>query len=341
MARPSIAAVPVLTLDEINQLAYRALTGSGANDLQAGPTARSIADAEAEGIRNVGLAYLPTYCEHLRVGKVNGLANPRVVQQVGSTVRVDADLGFAHPAFLRGLDALSPVAEGLGIAALAITHSYSAGVLGWFVDLIAQKGLVGLGFANASPSIAPWGGKVPLFGTNPMALAAPRLDARPVVIDLATSATARVNVMEAAASGTQIPSDWALDADGQPTTDAAAGLAGSIAPVGGAKGYGLALMVELLAAGVTGSNWSFETSSLTDNEGGPPDIGQLFIAINPARLGGSKWQPRLDGLTKEIESQGDTRLPGDRRHAARERAEQSGVEVPDELVDLIEKYASP
>jgi (2R)-3-sulfolactate dehydrogenase (NADP+) len=333
--------VPLLTLGEINQLAYRALTGSGANDLQAGPTARSIADAEAEGIRNVGLAYLPTYCEHLRVGKVNGLANPRVVQQVGSTVRVDADLGFAHPAFLRGLDALSPVAEGLGIAALAITHSYSAGVLGWFVDLIARKGLVGLGFANASPSIAPWGGKVPLFGTNPMALAAPRLDDRPVVIDLATSATARVNVMEAAASGTSIPSDWALDADGQPTTDAAAGLAGSIAPVGGAKGYGLALMVELLAAGVTGSNWSFETSSLTDNEGGPPDIGQLFIAISPARLGGSKWQPRLDALTKEIESQGDTRLPGARRHAARERAEESGVEVPDELVDLIEKYASP
>ena len=333
--------MPVLTLDQINQLAYRALTGSGANDLQAVPTARSIADAEAEGIRNVGLAYLPTYCEHLRVGKVNGLANPRVVYQAGSTVRVDADLGFAHPAFLRGLDALVPIAEALGIAALSITHSYSAGVLGWFVDLIARRGLVGLGFANASPSIAPWGGKAPLFGTNPLALAAPRAGVPPVVIDMATSATARVNVMEAAASGTPIPPDWAFDVEGRPTTDAAAGLAGSIAPVGGAKGYGLALIVELLAAGVTGSNWSFQTSSLTDNDGGPPDIGQLFIAISPAKLGGPTWTARLEELTDEIESQGSARLPGDRRHEARALAEQSGVEVPAELVSLIEKYASP
>lgn len=327
-------------LDEINVLANRALTGSGANDIQAKPTARSIADAEAEGIRNVGLAYLPTYCEHLRVGKVNGLAKPRVVHQAGSSVLVDADLGFAHPAFQRGLDSLVPVAEALGIAALSVIHSYSAGVLGWFVDLIAQRGLVGLGFANASPSIAPWGGKAPLFGTNPIALAAPRVGARPVVIDMATSATARVNVMEAAASGTPIPPEWALDAEGRPTADAAAGLAGSIAPVGGAKGYGLALMVELLAAGVTGSNWSFQTSSLTDNDGGPPDIGQLFIAINPAKLGGSKWPSRLEELTSEVESQGNARLPGDRRHQARDLAERSGVDVPDDLLTLIEKYAS-
>ena len=332
--------MPVLTLEQVNQLAYRALTGSGANDVQADPTARSITDAEAEGIRNVGLAYLPTYCEHLRIGKVNGRASPRVVHQAGSTVLVDADLGFAHPAFLRGFDGLVPVAEALGIAALSITHSYSAGVLGWFVDLIARRGLVALGFANASPSIAPWGGRAPVFGTNPMAMAVPRAGSGPVVIDLATSATARVNVMEAAARGTPIPPEWALDAEGKPTTDAAAGLAGSMAPVGGAKGYGLALIVELLAAGVTGSNWSFQASSLTDNEGGPPDIGQLFIAINPARLGATNWLLRLEELTSEIESQEGARLPGDRRHQARALAERSGVSVPAELVTLIEKYAS-
>ena len=333
--------MPVLTLDEVNQLALRALTGSGANDFQASPTARSIADAEAEGIRNVGLAYLPTYCEHLRVGKVNGRAKPRIVHQAGSAIRVDADLGFAHAAFLAGLGSLTAVADAQGIAALSLVHSYSAGVLGWFVDLIAQEDLVAIGFANASPSIAPWGGTAPLFGTNPIALAAPRSGTRPLVIDMATSATARVNVMEAAARGTPIPPGWALDAEGRSTTDPTAGLAGSIAPVGGAKGYGLALMVELLAAGVTGSNWSFQTSSLTDNEGGPPDIGQLFIAINPARFGGSNWQSRLEELTTEIQAQENARLPGDRRLQARDQAEKSGVEVPAELLALIEKYTSP
>ena len=333
--------MPSQTLDQIYELAYAALTGSGASHLQADPTARSIADAEAEGIRNVGLAYLPTYCEHLRVGKVNGRANPRLVFQSGSAVRVDADLGFAHPAFLAGLGSFVPVAEAQGIAAMALTHSYSAGVLGWFVDLLARRGLVALGFANASPSIAPWGGRVPLFGTNPMAMAAPREGHPPLVIDMATSATARVNVMEAAARGQPIPSDWALDKEGRPTTDPAAALAGSIAPSGGAKGYGLALMVELLAAGVTGSNWSFQTPSLTDNEGGPPDIGQFFIAINPARFGASRWTERIEELANQIEGQDSVRLPGERRHIARERAAESGVEVPAQLLTLVKKYASP
>ena len=333
--------MPSQTLDQIYELAYAALTGSGASHLQADPTARSIADAEAEGIRNVGLAYLPTYCEHLRVGKVNGRANPRIVFQAGSAIRVDADLGFAHPAFLVGFGSLVPIAEAQGIAAMALTHSYSAGVLGWFVDLLARRGLVALGFANASPSIAPWGGRVPLFGTNPLAMASPRTEGPPLVIDMATSATARVNVMEAAARGEPIPADWALDNEGRPTTNAASALAGSIAPMGGAKGYGLALMVELLAAGVTGSNWSFQTSSLTDNDGGPPDIGQFFIAINPARFGASKWTERFEELTLQIENEDSVRLPGDRRHIARESAAESGVEVPAELLTLIKEYASP
>ena len=332
--------MPTLTLDQIYELAYAALTGSGASDLQADPTARSIADAEAEGIRNVGLAYLPTYCEHLRVGKVNGRANPRIVYQAGSAIRVDADLGFAHPAFLVGLLSFVPVAEAQGIAAMALNHSYSAGVLGWFVDLLARRGLVALGFANASPSIAPWGGRVPLFGTNPMALASPREGDAPLVIDMATSATARVNVMEAAALGAPIPAGWALDNEGRPTTDAASALAGSIAPMGGVKGYGLALMVELLAAGVTGSNWSFQTSSLTDNDGGPPDIGQLFIAINPAPFGGSRLTERFQDLALRIADQESVRLPGERRHYARERAAQSGVEVSAELLSLVKEYAS-
>ena len=110
--------------------------------------------------------------------------------------------------------------------------------------------------------------------------------------------------------------------------------------MGGAKGYGLALMVELLAAGVTGSNWSYQTSSLTDNDGGPPDIGQFFIAINPAQFGASRWTERFEELALQIENQVSVRLPGERRHIARERAAESGVEVPAELLALIKEYAS-
>ena len=135
---------------------------------------------------------------------------------------------------------------------LAIARSYSAGVVGWFVERLAQRGLVALAFANSSASIAPWGGSKALFGTNPLGFAAPRPNGPPIVVDMASSATARVNIVQAANRGEAVPPGWVFDSQGKPTTDPKALLAGgSVGPLGGPKGYGLALMVALLAAGLT------------------------------------------------------------------------------------------
>ena len=176
--------------------------------------AQSVREAEAEGIRNVGLGYLPIYCEHLRCGKVKGDAVPRLIEAAPAVLRVDAANGFCHPAFLLALPRFVAMAEASGIAALAITRSYSAGVVGWFVERLAERGFVGLAFANASASIAPWGGSKPLFGTNPIGFAAPRLNGPPVVVDMASSATARVNIVQAAARGEAVPLGWVFDTEG-------------------------------------------------------------------------------------------------------------------------------
>jgi (2R)-3-sulfolactate dehydrogenase (NADP+) len=329
-----------LGLADVYDLSLAALCGSGASPEQASPVAQSIRDAEAEGIRNVGLGYLPIYCEHLRCGKIRGDAVPALSEMAPAMLRVDARHGFCHPAFLFALQRFVTMANAQGVAALAIAHSYSAGVVGWFVTKLAEQGLVGLAFANASASIAPWGGRKAMFGTNPVGFAAPRKGHPPIVVDMASSATARVNIVQAATRGEQVPPGWVFDSEGKPTTDPKALLAGgSVGPLGGAKGYGLALMVDILAAGLTGSSFSREASPFGNNEGGPPDVGQLFIALSPRLTGGDTMAERLEELAAAVEAQPGARLPGDKRHDARRKAEREGVDVPEDLVAKLEGYA--
>jgi len=325
----------VLSLYQIERLSVAALTRCGASELQAGATARAVRAAEAEGIRNVGLGYLPLYCSHLLCAKVIGTAVPQVADVDGSTLRVDAAFGFAHPAFEAALDPFCEMTTRSGIGLLTISRSYSAGVLGWMVDLLARRGLLALGFANSSPLVAAWGGRRAQLGTNPMAYAVPRPDGDPLVFDMATSATAYVNIVQAATEHRPIPFGWALDADGSPTDDAERALAGTVAPLGGAKGFGLGLLVEILAAGLSGANWGIDSSSFGDDVGGPPGVGQTFIAIVPTR-GDAGFSSRLERLLATLHAEDGVRLPGDRRLLARREAERIGVDVPDALIEQIE-----
>ena len=334
----TIDHVPVLSLREIETLSKRALMGSGATDVNAGPVADSMRSAEAEGIRNVGLGYLPIYCEHLRCAKIDGAAVPNVRRSARASIVVDAAFGFAHPAFLAALDEFVEAANDCGVAALSIARSYSAGVVGWFVDHLARRGLVGLGFANSSALMPPWGGNLPVFGTNPLAFGVPRTHDEPIILDMATSATARVNVLNAASLGGPIPEGWALDTSGQPTTDPQAAIDGMMAPLGGAKGYGLALMVDVLAGALTGSNFSHESSSFGDNIGGPPGVGQLFVAFSPTTMGAASFGERVETLAGVVHAQDGARLPGSTRHEHRVTAERNGVDVPAELLDRLESY---
>jgi (2R)-3-sulfolactate dehydrogenase (NADP+) len=331
----------VLTLDEVDELARRMLVASGASALQAGATARSIRDAEAEGIRTVGLSYLPTYCEHVRCGKVLGDAVPTVSQPRAATVVVDAGNGFCHPAFEAGEAPLVHATRACGVGVLAISHSYSAGVLGWFVERLARQGLVAVMFANSSSLMVAWGGKRPFFGTNPIAWAAPRAGGDPVVADLSSSTVAWVTVNAAAQRGEPIPLGWALDVDGQPTTDAQAALAGSRTPAAGHQGSALALLVDVMSGGVAGSNFSHEASGFGGNEGGPPDVGQVVLAIDPSATMGAGFVGRIEADLLAMVSEPGVRLPGDNRLASRAHTAVHGVEVPDDLMALLTSYVAP
>ena len=326
-----------LTLDDVLGLSLDALVGCGASRTNAMPVAESIRDAEADGIRNVGLNYLPHYCDHLLCGKVDGKVRATWRQSAPGVVLCDARNGFAHTAFICSLDAFIDVARQNGIGSLAINNSYAAGVIGWFVEKLAEQGLVCLAFANSPAAIAPWGGKTAFFGTNPLAFAIPRRNHNPLIIDQSSSTTAKVNVVEAAKSGEPIPDTWALDRDGQPTTDAKAGLEGSMAPSGGYKGVALAMIVDLLAGGLGGPSMSFNAPEFGNTIGGPPGVGQFFVAIDPdAHAPG--FADRAETMFEAMLSQDNVRLPGERRHQHRMTAKQAGVWLDPGVYEKLKGY---
>jgi (2R)-3-sulfolactate dehydrogenase (NADP+) len=326
--------MPTLTLAEAEALVVRTLTRCRTDEANAKSVARALVGAEAEGQKGHGLSRVPTYAAQVKVGKVDGFAKPSLDWRRPAAAIVDAKHGFAYPAIDLAVDALPKAARANGMAAAAITRSHHCGVVGHPVERLAGEGFVALMFANTPGAIAPWGGSKAVFGTNPIAFACPLPGKPPIVIDLSLSIGARGKILVAKQKGEKIPEGWALDAQGKPTTDANAALAGTLLPLGDAKGTALALMVELLAAGLTGANFAADASGFLDAKGPPPGTGQLLIAFDPAAFGGTL--EHFAALATSIEVQPGARLPGARRLAAREKANREGVTVSDALLAEIE-----
>lgn len=329
-----------MKIEDAEALVAKALMANMVSERNALSVARALVAAEVDGQSGHGFARVAAYSAQARSGKVVGAACPSYEHSGAAFIRVDARNGFAYPAIELAIDELANLAKQTGIAAAAITNSHHCGQLGAHVEKLAEHGLVALMVANTPKAMAPWGGNKPLFGTNPIAFAAPRDNAEPIVIDLSLSKIARGKVMAAKKRGEPIPEGWALDADGNPTTDADAALAGMMLPAGDAKGSALALIVEILAATMTGANYSYEATSFFDAEGKPPGVGQFIIAINPNGALGSLFGERLEELVAEIEGQDDARLPGTRRLVERAVCVEQGVPIALHLLEEIEKTIS-
>lgn len=319
-----------LSLEEARQMAVKALVSHRTSPENAALVAEALVAAEADGQKGHGLSRLPSYCGQAASGKVDGFAQPQVLEVTSAVMRVNARHGFAYPAMALAVEKLAILAPITGIAAAAVFNSHHCGLAGYHVEALARQGLVGLLFANTPQAIAPWGGSRGLFGTNPIAFAAPRQGNPPLVIDLSLSKVARGKIMFADQEKQPIPEGWALDSQGKPTTDPAAALSGTMLPMGDAKGAALVLMVEILAAALTGAHFGFEASSFFAAEGEPPGVGQLLIALAPRPLSGGGFAERLETLLGAILGQEGTRLPGDRRYKLREKAWQNGINLTEQ-----------
>ena len=333
-----------LPLQDVQARVDAALQRAGAGPAMAHSTARALVLAECQGQAGHGLSRVVQYCTHLRNGRANGAAVPQVLKRQGAALVVDAQAGLAFPACELAVAEAINTARTQGVAVAGVVRSHHCGVLVDHLRAVAAAGMVGLGFANSPAAMPAAGGKHPVFGTNPVAAVFPRRQpagapegARdPLLIDLSLSEVARGKLMVAATEGRAIPAGWALDADGQPTTDAKAGLAGSMLPLGAAtstKGAMLALVVELLVTAVIGAQFGFEASSFFVDEGNRPGIGQAFIVIDPGALAGrEQFLDRIEVLVAEMLRDDAVRLPGARREALRIKALAEGIDVPDAMV---------
>ena len=332
MATRSIADLTRLTAD--------ALRRAGANAGMAEATAAALVAAEAQGLASHGLSRAPQYIGHLKRGRVNGDAIPKVRQRKPAALVVDAQEGLAFPACAVAVREAIRSAHECGTAFAVVTRSHHFGAAANHLAPVAQAGMVGLAFGNSPAGMPAWGGKRALFGTNPIAAVFPRRNDPPLVIDLSLSEVARGKLMVAAKKGEQIPLGWALDKDGNPTTDPRAGLEGMMMPAGGVKGAMLAMVVELLCCALGGAAFGFEADSFFADEGNRPRIGQAFMVIDPAALAGKAvFHERIETLVSVMLIDPDVRLPGQRREALAQKAEADGIDVPDALVQQLEELA--
>jgi (2R)-3-sulfolactate dehydrogenase (NADP+) len=328
-----------ISLDALEVLATGALVSGNTSEANARIVAAALVAADADGLASHGVSRVPFYADQAANGKVNGHAMPHLEQHAAAAIRVDAADGFAYPAIRIGLDRALDVARDVGVAALSIGNSHHCGALSYHVESVAEQGLIALGFSNTPAGIAPWGGSRGSFGTNPIGFACPRRGQLPLVVDLSLSAVARGKVVLAEKRGESIPDGWALDADGHATNDARAALAGTMLPIGEAKGSALAMVVELLTAALAGASFAFEASSFFTADGPPPRIAQTFIVLDPKAFGGHDFLDRVEALMVDVLSQPGTRLPGERRYGIRAAAREHGVDIGEDLLSELRQRA--
>lgn len=322
-----------VTVTEIEERSFAALTAHGAGKRQARAVAKAVARAEALGNVICGLYYLESYCLQLTSGRVKGLVDPVVSRPKPGSVLSDARFGFAQYAFEVALNAATKAARTNGVATLAIAHAHTCTSLGYFTEQIAGEGLIGVGFTNASPVVAPPGGNKAVIGTNPIAMSVPGEDELAMHFDFSTSAVALGKITMAKAAGEAIPLGWAVDANGQPTTDPEAALKGALVSAGGYKGWGFGLMAELLAACMTGSVNSLDVSGLKLPDGPPHGLGQFYILMDPGTYHDG-FGDRFVRVAQAVAEQDGARIPGAHRQVMTE------VDVPDTLWDQVLKLSA-
>lgn len=327
--------------DELERIITAAFVASKTSEVNARSVAAALAQAEVDGQKGHGFSRVPSYAAQARSGKVDGFAVPEVRQNRPGSLLIDAKYGFAYPALDAAIARLPEMARNCGVAAAGITRSHHFGVAGRTVERLAEQGLVALVFGNTPQAMSAWGGRRPVFGTNPIAFAAPQHGQPPVVVDLALSQVARGKIMLASQKGEPLEPGWAFDENGQPTTDPRVALKGTLMPLGGAKGAALAFVVEVLAVALTGANFAFEASSFFDDKGPPPGVGQFLVAIDPAAFAGSEtFLDRFTVLADAIEQDPGARLPGSRRLALREAAARDGITVDAKLLEAVRALAA-
>ncbi|MGH7154487.1 MAG: Ldh family oxidoreductase [Acetobacteraceae bacterium] len=328
----------ILTEEALTALVVQVLTRHGLVEPNARIVAGSLVAAERDGAHSHGLLRLEGYVGTLHSFWVDGAAVPLVTDAAPGLVVTDAANGFAQVALAASAPLLREKARTAGLAALCVSNSHHFGALWPDIEPFAADGMIALTAVHARSRIVVWGGRRKVLGTNPMAFAFPRRGAPPVIWDQASSRRSQGEVLLARRSGRSVDPGVGLDAEGRPTTDPGAILdGGALLPFGDHKGASIALMVEVLAAALTGGRFGFEDRSAAYPGAQTTNAGQFVLLIDPERSAGTAFGDRIEMLVAQLRATGSERLPSDARYARREKSRMEGIRIGDQAYEQIRR----
>ena len=315
------------------------LEAVGVPTSEAKTTARLIVASDRWGIGSHGLMRLPFYLARLQAGGINPKAELKRVTDLPSLVIFDGEDGLGHWQLQKAAEVASERAKINGIAAVGVGRSNHCGALGIYVWPMINRGLVGIAFSTGPAVMPPWGGNKVLLSTSPMAAGIPTNP--PTVIDLATSAVARGKIQAKAQAGVELEPGWAFTKDGAPTTDAKEALAGMLAPLGGAKGYAIAVLVESLTGMLIGPTLAKDIPDMfaSDQDAIPQEISHFVIAIDAAKLSVDGKNSRTLEFAEEVNIAGG-RLPGSNRVNPEELNSSDEITITDLVSDQLALWST-
>ena len=331
--------------ETLRTFASRCHQAVGVPPADADVVADNLVDAHLRGVDSHGVTRLiRIYVERLEAGIVNPRPRFRVVEESPATALVDADNALGAVAGTYALRVCLEKARAAGAAWVGVRNSNHFGACAYYTNRIAAEGMLGFAFTNAPATMAPWGGIQPYLGTNPIGFSAPTRGGTPISVDMATSVAARGYILLAAAEGESIPSGWAIDKRGRPTTDAKEALEGTVLPMAGHKGYALALMVDVLSGVLTGAAFGRHIGRLYEDVDRPQNVGHLIGAIDIGRFVPlERFMDRIEQLAREIKSillaEGVAQIfiPGDMEAETWERRQREGIPVTDPIRRQLEE----
>jgi LDH2 family malate/lactate/ureidoglycolate dehydrogenase len=333
------------TPNELQSLVAELATKAGVQTGDAAIFARALVDADVHGTSTHGLSRLGIYLTRIEKGLIDPSAELTVDRSRGAVMSLDARNGLGQVQAAKALELLMPLAREHGVAAATIRNSQHFGALSYYTNYAAEQGFILLAMTSCEPAMSPTGGFEPFFGTNPIAASFPRAGAPPIKIDLATSIVARGNIIAANRKQQPIPEGWALDPGGNPTTDAAEALKGTVLTMAGHKGYALALMVEMFSSVLSGSAIGSSIGSMYKDLDRPQDVGHFFCLFDvTAFLDKSTYDARVGELTDKLKANKrrpgveEILLPGERSARVAAENESAGLTLAPETAAELEKW---
>lgn len=305
--------------------------------------AECLVDADARGVSSHGVGRIPVYTRRLREGVVNAKPDIRLTAGFAATAHLDGDNGMGYLVARRGMAEAIERGQAHGIGMVLASNSNHFGMAATYLQQALDAGMAAMVLTNAPPLMPVWGARAAFLGTSPFAFAAPGRVA-PIVLDMATSVVAFGKIRRAARLGEHIPADWALNAQGKPTTDPAQALEGVVLPMAGPKGSGLGLMMELMAGVMSGSAFGGEVKNQNSNFSQPQNVGHTFITFRPdAAMSMESYFQRADQLVERARSlplaEGfdSIHMPGERENAAANHAKEAGLRLTAQDVSMLEE----